>query len=364
MARKPTIRLVLWLVQVALLCVATTLPVTADESTLKTASSSRQSKTFSYQPFGGNLGRKNLPLVQVKINDSFFATFFLDTGFNTSIITDRVAAKLKSKNYPVILQGKAYTFGGKPVNAVTLDSINLGGSRFEKGMFLVLKENRIALPGQPVDGVIGIDILQYMECLFDFQQHRITMFAPVRLTKPRDGSPQEYVAGGLTPDEIKALGFADAKGVAIIDSQKDGRKYVHVQCSSNGKSGGEDLLLDTGATTTIISPTLAGQLALKPVSENVEESGFPGIEYISTAPLERFQLGDLTLQDLPIDYSSQPAYDKNLTPALGVNVLSKYRVLMDFPGHRLYLKPLSAAVLPTITIRPTRQIVPLAPAVK
>jgi len=364
MAKKSATKVIIWFIQVALFCAGTASHAATNESTLRTASSSRQSKTFSYQPFVNNLDSKNLPLVRVKINNGFSATFLLDTGANLSIITDNVVNKLKLKSHSVTLQGKTYQFEGKPMNAVTLDNINLGGFNFAKGMFLVLKENRIALAGKPIDGIIGINILQNLEYLFDFQQHQITLFAPVRLIIPSDGSPQKYVAEGLTPDEIKALGFADAKTTPIINSEKDGRKYIHVQCSNSGKSGAEDLLLDTGAATTIISPALANQLGLKPISENVESSGFPGIEYISTAPMEKFQLGDLLLRDLLVDYSSQSAYDKNLPSALGVNVLSKYRVLMDFPGQKLYLKSLPTAVPLTITVNPTRQVLPAGPTPK
>lgn len=332
----------------------------SSELLLQTPGSSRQSHLLPFEPYVNGVSNKNFPLVRVKINDTVSGTFTLDTGASFSIISDELANQLKLKRQTLLSQGKTVLLEGKPLNGVTLDKVDLGGFKFAKYMFGVLQKKRIALPTRQIDGIIGIDLLQNFEYSFDFSKHHIIMLAPARLVMPTDGSPQSYILGGLTPEEVSALGFSNAKS-APLGSAEDGRMYVHAQIADSGKDESADLILDTGAGTTIISPSLAEQLNLKPLSENVESTGFPGIEYISTARVAQFQVGDLVLNNQLLDYSSQRIYDKNLPPAFGMDIMSKYQVLMDFQNKKIYFKP-NPSVVPAVTIGPAPA--PAAPPAK
>ncbi len=81
---------------------AASTPAVEMVSSLETDSSSRQSKTFSYKPYVNSLSNKNVPLVQVKINDTVSATLIFDTGTSVSIMTEELAHRLNLKSQPLI----------------------------------------------------------------------------------------------------------------------------------------------------------------------------------------------------------------------------------------------------------------------
>lgn len=330
-------------------------PSAGDEafSLLKTAKSSRLSAVVQYQPYVDGLKNENQPLIQLKMNDSVITTFLLDSGTNNSIISDELADKLKLQQTPILLQGKPSLFEGNPVNGVILKSVNLGSFRLQDCTFLVFKKKRIALPNQPIDGIIGVDLLQNFEMMFNFPKHQITVLSANILPMPSDAASPTYIHKGMLPEELVSLGFAKAQSAAITKSPKDGRIYVHVECKNGKKNGSEDLLLDTGSEITTLSPSLANQLDLKPISENVQSTTFGGQKFVTTAPLDQLQVGSLILRDQMIQYSSQRAYDQNVPLSLGMDIMAKYQVLMDFTNQRVYFNLLPSTPPPfNITVKP------------
>lgn len=320
-------------------------------SSLKTADGIRQSNTLAYEPYVHGTVSENQPLVQVKINNSISATFLLDTGTNNSVITTELADRLKLQQQPILIKGKPLLFDGEPLNGVIPDNFSFGSFKFVKHLLVVLPQRKMGLPGRAIDGILGFDFLTNFACLFDFSQHEITVYSPVRSVVQADGSSQKYVAGGLTPDEITAVGFAGAKISPLTKPYQDGRVYVKVQCRNAAKSGEEYLILDTGSARTVISPVLAAQLDLKPTLENIASTAFLDKKnYLSTASIDQFAVGGLVLNNQSVEYSSQRAYDKNVPLSLGMDILSNYRVLMDFPAKKMYLQPNTPNV--NITIKP------------
>ena len=347
--------------QFFLLSIITIAPAIADDSFLKTPTTSRQAHSTSYEPLVANLFNYNNLLIQVKINGSITQTFLFDTGSNVSLISDRAVAEIKSKDKSVHLTDKVYSVDGKSVSGFTPDNLNMGGFNFKGFTLAVVPEKRLGFfGGKQVSGIIGLDIIKNLEYVFDFPKHQIFLYSPAVTVTPPDGSAPKYIAQGLTPEEISALGFANAKQAAIIDSAADRRKYVHALCGEGGKNGEEDLVFDTGSSATVISPSLADTLNVKPISENVLSTGFAGPEYLSTALLGQFQVGDLVLQNQMVKYSSQRAFDKNLPPTLGMDILSKYKMLVDFSSSKMYLK-LPDAVPASVKVNIGPGTTPLAP---
>lgn len=336
----------------------TAAPAVGDDFLL-TPHSSRLSHTISYRPLVHLLVNQNTPLVEVKINGAAAKTFLLDTGSSLCAIKDTLVSKLKKKGGISDLPGKPYEFAGKPTGAILVDSVNLGGFNLNNFVFMPIPDKNFALYGgsqtDGLDGILGLSMVANLEYLFDFPRHQITMYAPTRIVTPPDGSPAKYVTEGLTPEEVTALGFSSTQNIPIITSAADGRKFVRVMCRKGTHTAGEDMMLDTGSATTALSSSLAAQLALQPLSEGSVATGLNGTRSIKTASLDQLQIGDVVISNPSVTYAGSDAGDKNLPPTLGMDILSKYQVLVDFSSNKMYLKLPETKPFPVkVTIGPSK----------
>ena len=112
-----------------------------------------------------------------------------------------------------------------------------------------------------------------------------------------------------------------------------------------GRQPQRKLLLDTGSNKTIIPAEWAKSLKLVPYAQ-VKSYSFFGESVLGLALAREVSIGHLKVPSPIIAYPSREEVKK--TPVLGLNVLSRYRVLMDFPHRKLYLEPrVAATVAPT-----------------
>ena len=105
-------------------------------------------------------------------------------------------------------------------------------------------------------------------------------------------------------------------------------------------------MLDTGSNLTYISGTLADQLHLKPQGHG-SVSTFYGPIATSNATAYSLQFGEISLGDLWVNYVDEP---KIVSPfnnnVLGLDILSYFRVLLDYPDGKIYFQPSTADASP------------------
>jgi predicted aspartyl protease len=285
----------------------------------------RQSSTFSYTTFD-----VELPLVQVRMNNKLTGTFLLDTGANTSVVTDKVANKLGLTPQARYKDGKPYTVGGQAVKGITLTPMQIGPVNLAQVAVSVVPERSLSLFSTPLDGIIGTNILSVFSVFFDFPRHQITLWYPA----------------GLSAEEINNAGFDHASVLSMTSPLDTGDYLVPVQLRQGGRSVQEGLLLDTGGGVTVISKKSARQLGLDPASHTTQPS-FRGSFVADRARLTALRLGDIEVEDKLVEY---PSDDKSLFPSiLGMDTLSGYRVLLDFPSKKMYIQ----AVVPSLNIKPS-----------
>lgn len=98
-----------------------------------------------------------------------------------------------------------------------------------------------------------------------------------------------------------------------------------------------NLMLDTGATNTVISHKLAALLSLRPTrSGSVQTVG--GVISVSVAHLKSLRVGDAEVTDLPVvvhDFSRDPRVEG----LLGMDFLGRYQIGLDTQKHLLVLSP-------------------------
>jgi aspartyl protease len=98
-----------------------------------------------------------------------------------------------------------------------------------------------------------------------------------------------------------------------------------------------NLMLDTGATHTVISQRLAGILSLRPAGRSAVQT-VGGVIAVTVSRLRSLRVGEAEVNDLPIivhDFARDPRIDG----LLGMDFLARYRFGLDGQRQVLVLSP-------------------------
>ena len=282
------------------------------------------------------------PLVHVKINGTADATFLVDTGVSDTTISTDLAKRLGLRLQPATNDaGMPIQWKGKQGVMTRVALLEIGSIKANNSLLLVMDDKDLrVIFSSAYEGIIGANLLQNCAFLLDAHQHTLGFCLP----------------GALSSEQLKQIGFPQPYAVPLTTIPEN-QWWVQATFSDGSNSGSEGLLLDTGSDSTSLSEQLAQKVGFKVTGQENQKDVF-GKSIVGTGQVDAVHLGDLTLLNFPL--SIQPSSKKTskaIPPTLGMNVLSGYRVLMDFPAKKMYLQPNTAAV-PAITIGPT----PAAPA--
>ena len=288
----------------------------------------RASIIIPFTPMNGHGG----PLVQVRLNDRETATFLLDTGAETCLISDTLVRKLGLGQSPARDRfGREYTDGeGKPVRFVSVKKFQMGGGIFKDGSFIVTDHRDLfKLSEQGLDGLIGATLLEQFALLVDGPQHRLALISP----------------GGLSDDEIKFMGFGACPPLKMKSENsfffqdafsRMASFLVSLDLHNGEKKSRLEMIVDTGAADTSLSFGAARDLGLTASDKSGTQTLY-GSYLSNIARVNALGLGPLSLSNFPITY---PSRDEALVPPLlGEDVLANCICVFDFPKNKLYLKP-------------------------
>jgi len=145
--------------------------------------------------------------------------------------------------------------------------------------------------------------------------------------------PAEY---SDVPAAIPNLSSAAApRGTMLVPVLTAGPSAI-VTATLNQTIAG-NLMLDTGATHTVISQRLAGILSLRPMSRSTVQT-VGGLIAVTISRLRSLKVGAAEVTDLPIivhDFSRDPRIDG----LLGMDFLGRYRFGLDAQRQVLVLSP-------------------------
>jgi predicted aspartyl protease len=128
---------------------------------------------------------------------------------------------------------------------------------------------------------------------------------------------------------------APPTGVSAIPVKVSGSKVI-VSVNFNNRIAA-NLLLDTGASRTMISSRIAKILRLQSLGSGTGY-GIGGVVTVSTARVESVKLGKMEMQNLPVmihDFSRDPSYEG----LLGFDFLSHFHMSLDLQKAVLVLTP-------------------------
>ena len=253
--------------------------------------------------------------------------YLLDTGCDTTAVTPRVASALESTGRSVEVSTSLST--NDPVHATAALS---GGIQFASGSLDypthvdVMDHSRLSmLLGDDVDGILGWDVLRNYVIGIDSRGQRL--FASRNI-------------GATAMLERLGAGQADTR---LVLETLDESPFLMVTYESQSLR----LMLDTGATVTTLFSETWHRLNVEPPIEpapNGVSWGVTGESPVRAGRLKELSLGPLRLADVSVLVSSvegavaQKGVSRvSFDGVLGMNVLSKYFVVIDGPEGVLYL---------------------------
>ena len=269
-----------------------------------------------------DLTKEGLPIAQVRPNSTTTSVpFLLRSSIEDMMISDTLA-KLWQLNLETPLDDakKPRFFDGYPLRAARLSTLQIGGALVD-GEVGVLPD--AALPPYtsdlPLSGVVGANFLFGRPLLMDpFTQTWIALT-------------------GLHPEDLPNLDMAEAAVVDIVNPDQDEIPAVAVQVQQNKAQFTDTMTLATGSPFTLLSAEAAKALNLTPEPQKLRYGAGKDITVFNQAHLTQLSIGGVALKDVQVAYPVGTMPD-GFYPCLGMNVISKLRLLVDAPAKKLYVK--------------------------
>ncbi len=249
--------------------------------------------------------------VEVRVNDTGPYRFIVDSGADTSVVGQRIAAALAMPAAePRILNAMTETTW---VERVTVDSLQLGPATFEGLKVPVLRERHIG-----AEGMIGLDALVDQRLMMDFENRTITV----------DGTDDPEPEWG---GEIVVRARLQ-RGQLILTEVEAGRHAV-------------EAVIDTGTEISIGNAALKDLLFRRTRSRDRLTVGIAGVTGkpadLEVVIVRELQLGPVKVYNVPIAFADVPpfrVFGLDETPALllGTDLMEHFRkVSLDFGARKV-----------------------------
>lgn len=248
--------------------------------------------------------------VQVRVNGTGPYKFVVDSGADTSVVGERIAAKL---NLPA---GRRTILNSitdsQLVDRVIMDELELGPTKVADLEVPVLRERDLG-----AEGMLGLDALVEQRLMLDFEKRLIT------------------VDDGRTPlprhDHEIVVTARLRKGQLILTQVTAGRQRL-------------EAVVDTGSEITIGNSALRDKLLRRnpKLFSEIEVTGVTGTtSKLQIATIERLKIGGVTLQNVPIAFADIPPFvvfglEKKPSLLLGTDLMENFRkVSLDFRARKV-----------------------------
>lgn len=260
--------------------------------------------------------------VEVEVNGTGPYKFVVDSGADTSVVGERLAAKLSLPDSdPVLLHGITES---TMVERVEVDSLQLGPSTINYLRLPVLDERDIG-----GDGMIGLDALVEQRLMLDFDKKVITVedsFEPI------ESRPGEIVVTGRLQ-----------RGQLILTEVKAQSERV-------------EAVIDTGTEVTIGNLALRDAI-LKDRRRDITVMNVVGVTgavaQLEFAVVPRLELGPVTFRNVTIAFADVPPFEVfgiNDGPSLllGTDLMETFRrVSLDFRERKVRFELKNCGSRPT-----------------
>jgi predicted aspartyl protease len=265
-------------------------------------------------------GAQPLILVPASVNDSEPQEFILDTGAGVSLLTPEFAERM---GVAATETKEGMGAGGKvAISLGVARSLSIGESKIENVQVAITDELRRigAVIGAHVEGNVGYNYLKNFSLTIDYQNNIL------RLAQAKPNSNGASDSASRT--EIKFKLAHPAKPLILLP------------VSINGE-GPYIFAVDTGASSTVISPEVAETLAIERTSIP-ELTGAGGAMRASTGVARSLAVGKAEIENLAVVVADflgmlSQAVGTKLDGIIGYNFLKEFEVTIDYPNETLRL---------------------------
>jgi predicted aspartyl protease len=252
--------------------------------------------------------------VTVSVDGAAPVRFVVDTGANLSAVDARVWAELgqpADAGRAVSVRGAGGKVEGRLVGPVTIE---VGGARAELPLVVVLPLEHLQDEGAPIAGILGKDFLGRHVVELDFGSSTLGLHEPGVTLDVADCAalPTRRLRAGLLGVDLR-VGESEVPAVVDLGASVTVLNGAAAALPGVVVGAGEDRLSGADASALVVSPASSelglGSLDLGPAT-------------VTTADLEVFDT--LRLRRKP-------------AAILGMDVLSRYRLVIDYRSRILYV---------------------------
>jgi len=269
---------------------------------------------------------KNLMIIELTVNGKGPFNFVLDTGVGLFLISD--PALIDSVSIKNLRSISITGFGdGEPLSAYVTPSIEVGfGSTLAKGVSAaILKKDVFELSnyvGMPVHGLIGYEFFSSFIVKINFSVNTLTIYRPEIAYIPRKGYRVPLIIEDRKPYLISTI---------LLNS---GEKIVAKLILDTG--AGHPLSLETNGGVPFEVPKLniAGNLG---IGLSGPISGY--ISRVKSLTLGKYSLDNVITAFPDYDDVGSKVYTVSRNGNMGISILKRFNVILDYNGSALYIKP-------------------------
>jgi predicted aspartyl protease len=262
-------------------------------------------------------GAQPLILLPAKVNDRGPFEFILDTGAGTSLLSTELAKQLELR---VIGSKEGQSAGGKvAVSLARVDSLVVGETKLDDVDVGIVDLSHIGRTvGARIDGDLGYNFLKHFRVTIDYRDSELRLDDPKRV--------ESFTRNARTEIAIRLAN--PAKPLILVNVYANGR-------------GPFQFAIDTGTSTSAITPELADQLGVQTWPVGAGTTGGAPVDF-QAGSLQSFQLGGAKIDNMAVvvaDFFTMlnAAIGAKLDGIVGYNFLRNYRVVIDYPGETLTL---------------------------
>jgi predicted aspartyl protease len=257
--------------------------------------------------------------VPARVNGVRPVPFILDTGAGSCLLSPALASRA---SVSVTSRETATGAGGHlEVELGTAETLALGEAEVRDVPVAITDElSRIGqVVGAAIEGDVGYGFLRHFRLTIDYVRSRLTIF--------RGG---EAPAGEAAPEEVPFRLAGEKKPLVLVSTRVGGE-------------GPFTFAVDTGASTTVVSPELARSFPIGNGRPATMMGGGGKVAGLS-GTIPSIGVGQGESRDLgavigPFLGPLSEVVGTRLDGILGYNFLRQFRVTLDYPAGRLGLSP-------------------------
>ena len=277
-------------------------------------------------------------IIQASINGSKPLSFFVDTGFNQTVLIEEWAARLAHLSVPT--NTEIVSSGRLRVSRIVLKDVTLIGTSPGLSLhcspvpaFIGSTFSGAGLGTPRMAGVIGLPLLKGFVIQLDFAHRLLHVFDAKHRPQIRPGSVSLKLAAPVASNARYFVTWPSTETITVTTSL-DSNGHPHDVTDTTRTT--YDLLLDTGANDSWLPQEVIDDLHPLAMFADRRFSA-SGWQSITSLLVPSVGLGGLVASNLYL--TSSKSQDENV---LGLDILRQFLVTLDFPGGKIILEKFEA----------------------